>query len=52
MDHARSSRPYLELDVFERNSGARRFYERYGFVPLGTRVHEPTGEIQLRLRLD
>jgi GNAT superfamily N-acetyltransferase len=32
MDHAKSLRPErLELWVFQRNEGARRFYERHGF---------------------
>ena len=32
LDHAKSQRPErLELWVFQKNEGARRFYERHGF---------------------
>jgi GNAT superfamily N-acetyltransferase len=48
MDHAKSVRPErLELWVFQRNEGARRFYERHGFRLLkltdgtGNMEHEP-----------
>lgn len=51
MDHARSVREVLELDVFEANRVGRRFYDRYGFVTVGGDVHEETGFKQLRLRL-
>ena len=51
MDHARRSRPFLELDVFEDNERARRFYERYGFEPVGRQIHEASGHVELRLRL-
>lgn len=52
MDHARSRREVLELEVFEANQVGRRFYERYGFRQVGENVHEETGHKQLRLRLD
>ena len=52
MDDARRRRPYLELDVFADNLLGRRFYERYGFRPVGHHVHAETGLAQLRLRLD
>ena len=52
MDHARSSRPFLELDVFEANTVGRRFYDAYGFEFVDRHVHEATGQPQLRLRLD
>ncbi len=51
MDRARSSRPYLELDVFEENAVGRRFYAAYGFEPVGRHVHAATGRTELRLRL-
>ena len=51
MDHARSIRDVLELDVFKANSIGRKFYKRYGFRVVGEHVHEETGFAQLRLRL-
>lgn len=52
VDHARETRPFLELDVFEANSIGRRFYDRYGFRFVSRHIHEETGQPQLRLRLD
>jgi putative acetyltransferase len=52
MDTARSSRPYLELSVFEANLGARHFYEDYGFVLVRKQPNAETGLPELRLRLD
>lgn len=51
MDHARESRPFLELDVFEANTVARRFYDNYGFRQVDRHIHEKTGHPELRLRL-
>ena len=51
MDRARTSRPFLELDVFEANASGRRFYEAYGFEEVGRHLHLPTGHTELRLRL-
>jgi putative acetyltransferase len=52
MDAARDSRPFLELSVFEANTGARRFYEDYGFVFVRRQPNAETGLPELRLRLD
>lgn len=52
MDRARDSRPFLELNVFEANSVARRFYDAYGFELADRHIHEPSGQPELRLRLD
>lgn len=51
MDHARDSRPFLELDVFEANEAARRFYTAYGFELVDRHIHEASGQPELRLRL-
>lgn len=51
MDAARDSRPFLELDVFELNSIARRFYDMYGFEFVDRHVNEAARQPELRLRL-
>lgn len=51
MDHARSIRGGLELDVFKDNRVGRRFYEKYGFIQVGEYRHEETGFMQLKLKL-
>lgn len=51
MDHARSIRDCLELDVFEDNRVGRRFYEKYGFIQVDEYRHEETGFMQLKLKL-
>ena len=51
MDHARSIRDVLELDVFKDNLVGRNFYEKYGFSKVDEHLHEETGFMQLRLRL-
>ncbi|WP_136442229.1 GNAT family N-acetyltransferase [Pacificoceanicola onchidii] len=39
----------LEVEVFGRNAVGRRFYDRYGFHPIGSSTHKATGETVLRL---
>ena len=51
MNHARESRPFLELNVFEANAIGRRFYDTYGFEFVDRHIHEASGETELRLRL-
>lgn len=51
MDHARSLRDVLELDVFKDNSIGRNFYNKYGFIEEYEHVHKETGFMQLRLKL-
>ena len=51
MDHARSIRDVLKLDVFKDNTVGREFYEKYGFQQIDEDVDEETGFTQLRLRL-
>ena len=50
MNHVAQLHKTLEVDVFEKNSIGRAFYERYGFVFLEKHLHEETGEMLLRLR--
>ena len=52
MDHARSLRDRLELDVFKDNAIGRRFYDRYGFQIVEERKHQETGQWLLRLALE
>ncbi len=52
MDHACTQSATLELDVFKANAIGRRFYERYGFMPLKEHIHEETGNLLIRLRLE
>jgi putative acetyltransferase len=52
MDMARGIHGTLELEVFKENLKAQRFYERYGFVGIGERLHEETGRPMLRMRLE
>lgn len=51
MDHARTLRPSLEVEVFEANRIGRRFYEQYGFEMVHHLVNEETGQPVLRMRL-
>lgn len=39
----------LEVEVFARNAVGRRFYDGYGFHPVGSSTHEAAGETVLRL---
>ncbi len=40
----------LEVEVFKRNKIGRSFYNKYGFTPYKEFMHEPSGEVVLRLR--
>lgn len=51
MDKARALRGELEVEVFKANGIGRGFYAKYGFEPIGEKVHEETGHEVLRLRL-
>lgn len=52
LDHVATSRPHLELEVFEANVIGRRFYDAYGFRVVASRVDDATGHPMLRLRFD
>lgn len=52
MDHARDLRGNLELDVFKENRIGRAFYDHYGFKVIAEHLHEASGQLQLRLRLE
>ena len=50
MDKAKELHGDLEVEVFEKNSIGRKFYSQYGFELIEEKIHEPTGEITLRLK--
>lgn len=50
MDKAQALHGILEVEVFQENSIGRAFYQRYGFEFLEHTLHEPTGQLVLRLR--
>ncbi|GJM22024.1 MAG: acetyltransferase [Planctomycetota bacterium] len=50
-DHARAELGALEVEVFERNTIGRAFYDRYGFQLIERKDHPETGEKVLRLGL-
>lgn len=51
MDKAQKLHGDLEVEVFKENSIGRKFYSQYGFELLEEKVHEPTGQQVLRLKL-
>jgi putative acetyltransferase len=51
MDHAVRLRGSLNVEVFEQNELGRRFYDRYGFVPIGRSPHAETGLTLIQMQL-
>jgi putative acetyltransferase len=41
----------LEVEVFDRNAIGRGFYEKFGFIPIYSYLHEESGEVVRRLTL-
>ena len=52
LDHAKTLRDVLELDVFKNNSIGRSFYKKCGFALVNEHIHEETGFMHLKLRLE
>lgn len=52
MDKVAEIHEILEVQVFEKNTIGRRFYDRYEFMPIGKELHEETNEMLLRLRYE
>ena len=50
VDHARALKGPLDVEVFERNSVGRRFYDRYGFVEIARSFHDASQQATLKLR--
>lgn len=51
MDHAVQLRGPLNVEVFEQNEIGRRFYSRYGFVPVSKSCHDETGLTLIHMEL-
>ncbi|CAM5579872.1 hypothetical protein SBADM41S_10806 [Streptomyces badius] len=49
VEHAAALHGSLTLEVYEKNTGARGFYARMGFVEESRRVDEEYDEVMLRL---
>jgi putative acetyltransferase len=41
----------LQVDVFTDNIIGRRFYDSYGFAPLGNYVHAPSGQTVIKMAM-
>ncbi|MFK7804150.1 MAG: GNAT family N-acetyltransferase [Anaerolineae bacterium] len=50
MNKAQKNHGDLEVEVFEKNAIGRKFYERYGFELIETKMHEETSNRLLRLK--
>ncbi|WP_299507679.1 GNAT family N-acetyltransferase [uncultured Roseobacter sp.] len=50
-DHAVSLHGQLSVEVFAKNDIGRRFYDRYGFVETERYLHEPSGEVTLKMAI-
>ena len=51
LDHARTVRPRIHLEVFKENHAGRRFYVKYGFREVSERPHEDFGHMLVRVEL-
>lgn len=49
VDHASELKGPLCVEVFEKNSIGRRFYDRYGFIETERYDHEPSGEVTIKM---
>ena len=51
VDHVVALKGALGVDVFEKNTIGRQFYERYGFIETGSYEHETSGEMTLKMSM-
>ncbi len=51
VDHVVGIRGTLCVQVFEKNTIGRRFYDRYGFAETARYKHEPTGEMMIKMAM-
>lgn len=49
VDLVRNLKPSLKVEVFEKNTIGRRFYAAYGFQGTETYLHDPSGEMVIKL---
>lgn len=49
VDKAIADKGPLRVEVFKKNRIGRRFYEAYGFLGSEELVHEPSGEVTIRM---
>ncbi|AFY37449.1 GCN5-related N-acetyltransferase [[Leptolyngbya] sp. PCC 7376] len=50
VDKAQELHGDLEVEVFEKNSVGRKFYDKYGFKLTRAKIHEQTRELLLHLK--
>ncbi|MDF1720980.1 MAG: GNAT family N-acetyltransferase, partial [Minwuia sp.] len=50
-DHAVGLHGPLRVEAFAKNHMGRRFYDRYGFVETDRYLHEPSGEMTIRMAM-
>ncbi|WP_298821159.1 GNAT family N-acetyltransferase [uncultured Roseibium sp.] len=50
-DHAVDLFGPLSVEVFEQNAVGRAFYDRYGFAETARYVHEPSGEVTIKMAM-
>ena len=51
VDHARSLKGALRVEVFEQNAVGRPFYDRYGFVETGRYLHQESDQMMIKMRV-
>ena len=52
MDFAAELRGSLTVEVFRDNAVGRKFYDAYGFQPVGEYLHEPSGQMTIKMAYD
>ena len=50
VNHMKQFHPSLEVEVFEKNTIGKPFYEKYGFRPMKEYIHEGSNENVIRMK--